>query len=175
MGCACCYAMIAVLLFILLYHGPKWVQVDSFENYNKIYKSDDGWYVSIRKGGSKGMSETNLIMLMHNNWSTFKKMNNIFDSGDRYFLELDDSIYESFKLPDWDTFFITKSDLHSKHNNEYEDITWFPIRVGKFFGQRTLKTRFINNGSNMRMGFDENGKMTMIKDFYIDNAKSDMS
>ena len=175
MGCACCYAMFAVLLFILLYHGPRWIQADSFENYKKIYKSDDGWYVSIKKGGPKGMSETNLIMLMHNNWSTFEIMNNLFDSGDRLFMTVDASTLESFKLPDWDTFFITKSMSSPSKYNGIEDISWGPIIPGNLFGQRFLKTRFINNGSIMSMGFDSNGERMIFKDFYIDNVKSNMS
>lgn len=180
MGCECCYAMFAVLLFIVLYHGPKWFGMDGFENYTKIYKSEDGWFVSIRQGGSDGKGDTNLLMLMHNDWTKFKQINEIFDSGDKYFMKVDGATWDSIQLPDWDTFFLTRNSMPPStvetrvYNNKtypgYEEIGWQPIAAGKLFGQRFLQTRFTNDGAAIEMRFDSNGEIVMVKKFSLYTA-----
>lgn len=65
--------MFAVLLFIVLYYGPKWFNVNGFVDHTKIYKLDEGYYLTI-KGERAGSFLLNLSLFMHNDWIKFKEM-----------------------------------------------------------------------------------------------------
>jgi hypothetical protein len=105
------YTASSVLLFIVilvmvLYHKTNWFRVDGFNdrrlaNNTPYYKSEDGWYLSIRTKDGKAFNAPRpnnsflnyCLMYTHNDWDKFKKANDIFDSGDPMLRNIDLKTY----------------------------------------------------------------------------------
>jgi hypothetical protein len=105
------YTASSVLLFIVilvmvLYHKTNWFRVDGFNdrrlaNNASYYKSEDGWYLSIRAKDGKAFNAPRpnnsflgyCWMYTHNDWDKFKKANDIFDSGDAQLRTIDLKTY----------------------------------------------------------------------------------
>lgn len=177
MGCACCYAMFAVLLFIVLYHGPKWFSMNGFENYTKIYKSEDGYYLAIKEGHHKNPS--GLTLFLQNDWFKFKEMIDHYDKtknkeplGVGFFVNLSLQKEKTWELEmnDFITFYFMRIARGPFTWNGVETITWQPQNTTRNFGQAFLNMEIKNNGTLIEANFELNGTSKVRKTFTLYTA-----
>jgi hypothetical protein len=180
MGCECCYAVFAVLLFIVLYHGPKWFSMDGFENYTKIYKSEDGYYLAIKEGPSKNPAG-GAVMFLHNDWVKFKGMTDLYDKFmeqkpeylTQFYRLMDQNNALALDMEDYSGFYFMTIWNHRIPTTwmGIEDISWAPLPgSGSFYGLMFLNMRIKNNGTLIETRFDYSGEETIGKTFTLYTA-----
>jgi hypothetical protein len=177
MGCAYCYAMFTVLLFIVLYHGPKWFSMDGFENYTKIYKSEDGYYLAIKEGHDKNPEGLNLFL--QNDWVKFKEMIDRYDKnknkeplGLGFYNNLTTQEEKPWELEikDFFTFYFMRIAGDMGTQKGVETIIWQPQNTAGAFGQTFLHMKIKNNGTLIEANFELNGTSKFRKTFTLYTA-----
>jgi hypothetical protein len=145
--CVCC----CTIFVIMLYYGAKWFKTDGFENKNKIYKSEDGWFMSI-----KGTAPQ-LDIIMTTDWYKFSSLNTAYENNN--IGRASDEMLKSWELPDFDTHFWTSGYIN------YGEGYFSSIIPGKLYGQRILQIQIINTG--ILVDFKENGRSIHTKKFSL--------
>jgi hypothetical protein len=166
--------MVAVMLFIVIYHGPKWFSMDGFENYTNIYKSKDGYYLAIKEGSDRNPAI--LKLFLHNDWVKFKEMIEHYDKNKNesmgFYNDLSLSKEKTWELENKDffTFYFMKIAMNPHIWKGVEEITWQPQNTSGNFGQVFLTMKIKNNGTIIEANFDFNGTSKFRKTFTLYTA-----
>ena len=124
--------LIIVIIFIIINCYNKLHKCsESFvpDDYNKIYKSDDGYFMTIKKGEKiKGVQYK--IILMHNDFNKFKKMANAYNSRD-YMLESIDLYKYVLPIDGWDKSMFLQNVPSAAKGSSNTTETWKPLIPNK--------------------------------------------
>jgi hypothetical protein len=151
--------------------------MDGFENYTKIYKSEDGYYLAIKEGHDKNPEGLNLFL--QNDWVKFKEMVDRYDKnknkeplGLGFYKDLSIQKEKTWELEmkDYFTFYFMKIAAGPNTWKGVEEITWQPHNTAGNFGHAFLNMEIKNNGTLIEANFNLNSSSNIKKTFTLYTA-----
>ena len=144
--------IILILIDQLRKYNKNKCETFNTNDYNKIYKSKDGYYMTIKKGETVDNNQFKFL-LMHNNYNMFKKMIDAYNKGDTA-LETIELHKFQLQIPGWETSMFLQS-IYGQSNGS--KTIWKPIIPNKNTGSdSTIQTDEINN--SVVLNFNVNDK-----------------